>query len=95
MVMKYINWALRREQDEQPIPLCPDHNIEMRLRGVMGRPARFSMQTQGEYTHIYFCPIEECNQTELRKVWTSQVPVPGEAPARPIYARNRQDIRGS
>lgn len=95
MVMKYVNWALRRDNSLPPIPECPDHGIEMRLRGMMGRPARFSYQTEGEYTHIYFCPIEECNQTAERKVATSQVPTPNEAPARPIYARNRQDIRGS
>ena len=95
MVMKYVNWALRRDNGEPEIPVCPDHNVQMRLRGVMGRPARFSNQTEGEYTHVYFCPTEECNQTAQRTVATSQAPVPNEAPARPIYARNRQDIRGS
>lgn len=95
MVMKYINWALRRDNGESPIPRCPDHDVEMRLRGMMGRPSRFAMQTGGEYTHIYFCPIEECNQTAMRMIATAQAPVPEEAPARPIYARNREDIRGS
>lgn len=88
MVMKYINWALRREVDEPDIPVCPDHNIQMRLRGMQGRPARFSRQTEGEYTYIYFCPYEQCNQTAMRQVAKSQAPVPGEAPERPYYARD-------
>ena len=95
MVMKYANWALRRGESEPAIPECPDHGVEMRLRGTMGRPARFSYQTEGEYTHIYFCPIDRCNQTAMRTTASSQAPVPGEAPGRPIYARNREDIRGT
>lgn len=95
MVMKYINWALRRDGGEPSIPVCPEHGVDMRLRGTIGRPTRFSMQTEGEYTHIYFCPVDECNETAMRTVASSQAPVPGEPPARPIFARNRQDIRGS
>jgi len=92
MVMKYINWALRREIDGPDIPVCPDHKVEMRLRGMQGRPARFSNQTEGEYTHIYFCAIEGCNQTAERKVAKTQVPVPGEAPQRPSYARPQDSV---
>ena len=87
MVMKYINWALRREEDEPEIPECPDHKIQMQLRGMLGRPARFSRQTEGEYTYIYFCPYEGCDQTAARQIAKSQAPVPGEAPERPFYAR--------
>ncbi len=95
MVMKYVNWALRRGVVEPDIPVCPDHQVEMRLRGTMGRPARFSRQTEGEYNHIYFCPIEGCNETAERRVAQSQSPYPAEIPPRPYYARNRSDIRGS
>jgi hypothetical protein len=87
MVMKYINWALRREVYEPGIPECPDHKIQMRLRGMLGRPARFTRQTEGEYTYVYFCPRDDCDQSAMRNVAKSQAPVPGEAPERPFYAR--------
>jgi hypothetical protein len=95
MVMKYVNWALRRSMEAPKTPVCPDHHVDMLLRGMVGRPARFSRQTEGEYTHIYFCPVEGCNETAERKIATSQAPFPGEAPDRPIYARNRPNVRGS
>ena len=34
MVMKYVNWALRRQGEESDVPRCSDHKVEMRLRGV-------------------------------------------------------------
>lgn len=87
MAIKLIDWVLRRDAAEPAIPECPDHHVQMRLRGFQGRPARFTRQTEGEYTHIYFCPVEQCNQTATRVVASSQAPVPGEPPARPIFAR--------
>lgn len=87
MVMKYVNWVIRREVDEPEIPVCPDHGVPMRLRGTFGKPARFNRQTEEVYTRIYFCPVEGCNDTELRETPYSQAPFPGEAPGRPIYAR--------
>lgn len=90
MVTKFINWVLRRPGDERRIPLCPDHEVEMRLRGVIGRPARFHYQTEEEYTFIYFCPIEGCNNTAEVKRVASQVPVPNVSPSRPIYARRTE-----
>jgi hypothetical protein len=93
MVMKYVNWFFRRNVEEPPIPLCPDHNVEMLLRGKIGRPARFSRQSEGEYTHIYYCPVEGCDQTVSRQVPKSQAPVPGEQPARPPFARTSDTRR--
>ncbi len=63
MVMKYVNWALRRQSEESDIPRCPSHKVEMRLRGIIGQPTRFRWQTEEDYTYIYFCPVDKCNET--------------------------------
>ena len=59
----------------------------MRLRGKLGRPSRFTDQTEEEYTLIYFCPVPGCNHTATRKRVATEIPAPGESPARPIFAR--------
>ena len=87
MVQRVLDVIFRRERDEPEVPLCPDHQTEMRLRGKQGRPTRFSDQTEEEYTLIYFCPVEGCNQTVHRKQVRTQIPVPGESPERPLFAR--------
>ncbi len=79
----------RRDLREPEIPECTVHHVQMRLRGVIGRPARFADQTEEEYTFIYFCPVEECNVTATRVRTKSQIPVPGVPPERPTYARDR------
>jgi hypothetical protein len=82
-----LDVILRREVVEPYIPVCPDHHLEMRLRGRLGKPSRFSDQSEEEYTLIYFCPADGCNQTATRVRVRTQIPVPGEAPDRPIYSR--------
>jgi hypothetical protein len=77
----------RKKEVESPIPVCPDHHVEMRLRGKLGRPTRFADQREAEYTLIYFCPIDGCNQTATRERTRAQIPVAGEAPARPFFSR--------
>ena len=89
-VQKVLDIVLRRNRFEPEIPLCPDHKVSMRLRGKQGRPTRFTAQTEEEYTLIYFCPVEGCNQTEFRKRAKTQIPVPGEAPERPSFARRNE-----
>jgi hypothetical protein len=89
-VQKVLDVVLRRNRIEPEIPLCPDHNVEMRLRGKQGRPTRFDSQTEEEYTLIYFCPVEACNHTDMRKRTKTQIPVPGESPERPAFARRDQ-----
>ena len=87
MVQRVLDVILRRDRIEPEVPLCPDHKTEMRLRGKQGRPTRFSAQTEEEYTLIYFCPVEGCNQTAHVKRVKTQIPVPGEPPQRPTFAR--------
>lgn len=82
-----LDVIFRRAHDEPDIPVCPDHKVEMRLRGKLGRPARFEDQSESEYTLIYFCPIEQCNQSETRSKVRTQIPVPGESPERPTFSR--------
>lgn len=87
MVQRVLDVLLRRDRVEPEIPMCPDHKVQMRLRGKLGRPARFSYQTEEEYTLVYFCPVEGCNNTALVERVKTQIPVPGEPPARPPFAR--------
>ena len=86
-MQRVLDIILRRELFEPPIPVCPDHEVEMRLRGKQGRPTRFSDQIEEQYTYIYFCPIEGCNHTAEIKRDRSQIPVPGEPFERPVFAR--------
>jgi len=90
MVMRVLDVILRRDRPDPEIPVCPDHKVEMRLRGKLGRPTRFSAQSEEDYTLIYFCPVEACNSTDTRNRVKTQIPVPGEAPPRPLFAR-RED----
>lgn len=79
---------------EQPeVPVCPDHKIDMHLRGKLGRPTRFADQTSSEYDLLYFCPHETCAQTEMRTVRRSQIPVPGASPDRPEFTRLKERSR--
>lgn len=77
----------RRKEVQPQTPTCPDHGVEMRLRGKLGRPARFADQREAEYTLIFYCPVDGCNQTAMRERTRAQIPVAGESPSRPSYAR--------
>jgi hypothetical protein len=87
VVPKIFDVILRRKRDEPAIPKCPDHKTDMLLRGKMGRPTRFEDQSEELYTLIYYCPVEGCNQTATVDKVNTQIPVPGESPLRPAYAR--------
>lgn len=86
-MQRVLDIILRRNVVEPTIPVCPDHKVEMRLRGKQGKPARFAHQAEEEYTYIYFCPVHDCDHSKAIKRPRSQAPMPGEAPARPSYAR--------
>lgn len=76
----------RREKDTG-VPVCPIHDMEMLLRGKIGRPARFDDQTASEYRLIYICPEVDCDEKADRPVIRSQAPVPGAQPDRPRFSR--------
>lgn len=82
-----LDVIFRRVPEEPDIPLCRDHQVEMRLRGKLGKPTRFADQSEEEYTLIYFCPVEQCNETAERVKVRTQIPVPGEPPERPTFSR--------
>lgn len=82
-----LDVIFRRVVDEPKIPVCPDHRATMLLRGKQGKPTRFSDQSEEEYTLIYYCPVERCNQTDTRVRVRTQIPVPGESPERPTFSR--------
>ncbi|MGI8642779.1 MAG: hypothetical protein ACR2LS_01495 [Thermomicrobiales bacterium] len=87
-MQRVLDVIFRRDPLEPDIPVCPVHDVDMRLRGKQGRPTRFLDQTEEQYTLIYFCPVERCNETAERARARSQIPVPGESPERPLFARN-------
>lgn len=84
-----LDTILGRKSNEPEIPDCPEHDVDMHLRGKLGRPSRFSYQTEEEYTLVYFCPVEGCNETATRDMRRTQIPVPGAAPKRPMFSRVR------
>ena len=84
---RILDVILRREVEEPAIPVCPDHDVEMALRGKMGRPTRFADQSAEEYTLIYFCPVPGCNETASVNRVNTQIPAPGRSPRRPDFAR--------
>lgn len=90
MVARILDIVFRRPRVEPPVPICADHKVEMHLRGKMGRPSRFSDMTEESYTQIYFCPVPGCDHSAEVTRSRSQIPVPGEAPLRPSFARRRQ-----
>ena len=87
MIQRALDIVLRRVREVPDIPRCPEHDVEMRLRGKQGRPTRFTDQTEEEYTLIYFCPVPGCNHTAERKRVATEIPAPGEYPERPSFAR--------
>ena len=87
MVSRILDVIFRRAVVEPPIPICPDHKVEMQLRGKMGRPTRFSDMMQETYTVIYFCPVPGCDNTAEREQARAQIAVPDLPPARPAFSR--------
>jgi hypothetical protein len=87
VVQRVLDWVFNRHRDEPEVPVCALHDVPMQMRGVMGRPARFSYQTEETYTVIYFCPVTGCDETAQTQLAMTQIPVPGAAPKRPGYAR--------
>lgn len=82
-----LDMILGRRADENKAPVCPNHDLEMDLRGKIGRPSRFAAMSEEDYTLIYFCPVEDCNETAERNVRRTQIPVPGRSPKRPDFSR--------
>ncbi len=93
-MQRVMDVIFRRTRIEPAIPECPRHKTPMRLRGKQGRPTRFTAQSEELYTLIYFCPVEGCNETAAIKRVRTQIPVPGEPPERPTFAR-QHDVRES
>ena len=46
MVQRVLDWVFKREREKPDVPVCPTHHVPMQMRGVIGRPARFSYQTR-------------------------------------------------
>lgn len=81
----FLNAIFGIHPEIDDVPMCPDHKVEMRLRGKMGRPARFSDTIEQQYTLIFFCPVAGCNNTATSQQVRAQVP--GEGTPRPDYSR--------
>lgn len=89
VVARVLDIVFRRSRPEPAVPTCQDHEVEMHLRGKMGRPSRFTDMTEESYTLIYFCPVPGCDHTAEVTPSRTQIPVPGAAPDRPSFARRR------
>ena len=89
VVARILNLVFRRPMVEPPIPICPDHGVEMQLRGKLGRPTRFADMTQETYQLIYYCPVPGCDFSKEVEQVRSQIPVPGAQPTRPDFSRRR------
>ncbi len=89
-MQRVMDVIFRRARVEPAIPECPLHDVQMKLRGKQGRPTRFTGQTEEDYRLIYFCPVEGCDETAERTQLRTQIPVPGETPQRPFYARQNE-----
>ena len=89
----FLDTLLRRERVEPEVPSCPLHDVEMHLRGKLGRPSRFANMTEESYTLIFYCPVTGCNHSAERHRVRTQVPVPGAVPPRPTYSRRNESKR--
>ena len=87
VVQRVLDWVFKREREKPESRSARSTTCPMLMRGVMGRPTRFSYQTEETYTVIYFCPVPGCDETAEVQMAMTQIPVPGAAPRRPDYAR--------
>ena len=53
----------------------------MQMRGVIGRPARFSYQTEETYTVIYYCPVPGMRRDSGSAAGHDADPGPGRSAA--------------
>ena len=88
-----FDMILGRKVDEERTAVCPSHDLEMDLRGKIGRPSRFAGTSEEDYTLIYYCPLPDCNETAERNVRRTQIPVPKRAPQRPDFSRSNDPDR--
>ncbi len=87
MVARILDTVFRRNVEAPAIPICPDHHVDMQLRGKMGRPARFADTSAQSYSLIYFCPVPGCDHSKEKTVSRQQIAVPGVPPKRPTFSR--------
>ncbi|HEV2065924.1 MAG TPA: hypothetical protein VGR08_03740 [Thermomicrobiales bacterium] len=88
-----LDIILRRNIEDKTPPDCPRHGVEMDLRGKIGRPSRFESMSEEDYTFIYYCPVEGCDETAERAVVRRQIPVPGAAPKRPDFTPTADRVK--
>ncbi len=88
-----LDVILRRNTELKTPPDCPVHDVEMDLRGKMGRPSRFSNMSEEDYTFIYYCPVDGCNETAERQVVRREIPVPGTTPKRPDFTPTKDRVK--
>ncbi len=84
---KLMRWIRGATIEDEEVPICPDHGVEMVLFKKVGKPARFSDQATQTYTLLYRCPVPGCDNTAERQRVRNQIPVVGEQTTRPIWAK--------
>ena len=87
---KMLDVVFRRNRVEPEIPVCPDHRVDMRLRGKQGRPTRFTAQTEEEYTLIYFARSKGATTLTRGNGSRHRLQCRASPPTRPSFARRDQ-----
>jgi len=86
-LLRWLRGSTLDDEDES-VPECPDHGVEMDLFKYVGKPARFSGQATQTYTLIYRCPVPGCDRIAERERVRYQIPVRGEQTRRPAWLKN-------
>lgn len=87
VLQKVLDWVRGDFSQPEEWPICPVHHEPMELFRTVGTPTRFTDQESVQYTLLYRCPVELCDETQERVRLRSQIPVPEENPQRPSWAK--------
>lgn len=84
---KLLHWIRGTTIEDETIPICPDHGVEMDMFKKVGKPTRFSDQATQTYTLLYRCPVPTCNHAAERQRVRNQIPVASEITPRPVWSK--------
>lgn len=87
VLQKVFDWVRGDFSQPEEWPICPVHHEPMELFRTVGTPTRFTDQESVQYTLLYRCPVDLCDEAQERVRLRSQIPVPEENPKRPSWAK--------
>ena len=80
VLQRVLDWARGEVAEQTDWPVCPLHDEPMELFKTVDQETPL-------YTLIYRCPREDCDEQATREKIRTQIPVPGEKPRRPSWAK--------